>query len=331
MMGGSANLRSNAVATRWIALAIAAALLLARALAWASPSDEIAAALRDARAWVDCIRAFDARCVANGTDSEYLKNVGTTTELFAKSESYLYNSLKAAGGKVTRFDLTPPREVFSLDGREYVFIPYDQMFDTNDRHAQSSSYLIGASNDKGATWQFIDGSTITRGDIRLLMPRYRGEPPLPPSYASASNDGEAAGYRELLTGFNGPSLGRIYRYGSADEVRASWVARALGADLDQVLAHVDFEREILIAAAAGGRLTANGPVSVIRIDVDNSVVKPYLEIGVNAPGCEQAASSSYPFVLVVMGRPKKNAGVAGIAPQDFPNGCARAVSGVAHD
>jgi hypothetical protein len=306
-------------------------LMLVFAAASGSPSDEIAAAMRDARSWVDCIKAFDAVCVANGTDVEYLRSVGTTTELFAKSESYLYNALKTAGGRVTRFDLTPPREVFSLDGREFVFISYEQMFDTNDRHAQSASYLIGASNNKGASWQFVDGSTVTRGDMRLLMPSYRNAPPLPPSYVSASNDGEAGAYRELYEGFNGPTLGRTYRYASADEVRASWVARALGGELDKVLAQVDFAREILIAAAAGERLRANGPVSVIRIDVDNSVVKPYLEIGVNAPGCDELPSSSYPFVLAAMSRPKKDVDAAGMNPQDFPNGCVRTAAGLPHD
>jgi hypothetical protein len=308
----------------------AAALALSASLAHASPEERITAAMRDAQAWVDCTRAFDAACVAARTDAEYLRGAGMTSELFARTQSLLYAKLKDLHAVVTRFDLTRPREEFRLDGLDVVFIPYDQALELPGTHAQSSAYLIGLSRDDGANWQLIDGSTITLADIRLVLPSYEGEPPLPESYSSASNDGEAGPYRQLLAGFNGPRLPGTFNYSSAQEVRGSWVAQALGERLERVLAQIDFSRQILVAAAVGERMNANGALNLMRLDVNDSVVTPYVQIGVNKAGCDQPSLASYPYVLAAAGRPKKSLPTGGMDHQNYPNGCARTVSAEPH-
>jgi ribosomal protein L12E/L44/L45/RPP1/RPP2 len=310
---------------------LAAALLLEAALVLASPEDDIKAALRDAEVWVDCTRSFDAACVAARSDDEYLRGLGTTPELFARTQSLLYARLKELHAVVTRFDLDRPREEFRLDGRDVVFIPYDEAIDAGGNHAESSAYLIGLSRDLGAHWQFVDGSTVTLADIRIVLPSYMGEPPLPEAYSSASNDGEAGPYRTLFTGFNGPKSPGTYTYFSSEEARASWLAQALGEErLDSVLSEVDFKRQILVAAAVGEHRTANGALSLQRIDVNDSRVMPYVRIGVNRAGCEEPSRASYPFVLAAIGRPKLNVSTGGTDQQDYPNGCARAASGGPH-
>lgn len=310
---------------------LGAALLLEAALVLASPEEDITAAMRDAQAWVDCTRSFDAECVAARTDDEYLRGLGTTPELFARTESMLYSRLKDLHAVVTRFDLERPREEFRLDGRDVVFIPYDQAIEAGTNHAESSAYIIGLSRDLGVHWQFVDGSTVTLADIRVVLPTYMGEPPLPETYSSASNDGEAGPYRQLLAGFNGPKSPGTYSYFSAEEARASWLAQALGERLDGVLSDVDFKRQILVAAAVGERRTANGALSLQRVDVNDSRVMPYVRIGVNRAGCEEPLRASYPFVLAAIGRPKKSLPTGGIDEQDYPNGCARAAAGAPHE
>jgi hypothetical protein len=309
---------------------LAATLVLEAALVLASPEDDITAAMRDAQAWVDCTRSFDAACVAAGTDDEYLRGLGTTPELFARTQSMLYSRLKDLHAVVTRFVLERPREEFRLDGRDVVFIPYDQAIDAGSNHAESSAYLIGLSRDRGAHWQFVEGSTVTLADIRIVLPSYMGEPPLPESYSSASNDGEAGPYRQLLAGFNGPRSAGTYSFFSPDEARASWLTQALGERLDGVLSEVDFKRQIVVAAAVGERRTANGALSLQRIDVNDSRVMAYVRIGVNRAGCEQPSSASYPFVLAALARPKKSLPTGSMDQQDYPNGCARAASGGPH-
>jgi hypothetical protein len=309
---------------------VAALLALNAALACASPEERISAAMRDAQSWVDCTRAFDAACVAAATDPDYLFGMGTTPDLFARTQSLLYGRLKDLHAIVTRFQLYRPREVFRLDARDVVFIPYDQAFEMGTQHAESSAFLIGLSRNDGLSWRFIDGSTVTGADVRLTLPSYNGEPPLPPAYSSASNDGEAGPYRQIYAGFNGPKDPHTYNYYSAEEVRGSWLAQALGDRLDQVLSQVDFAQQILIAAAAGARTTANGDLSLSRIDVNDSVVTPYLQIGVNKPGCEQPMNNSYPFVLAARGRTRKNLPSGGMDFQNYLNGCTRTASGEPH-
>jgi hypothetical protein len=303
---------------------------LSAALARASPDDRITAAMRDAQAWVDCTRAFDAACIAARTDEDYLRGVGTTPEFFARTQSLLYARLKELRAVVTRFDLGRPREAFRLDGLDVVFIPYDQALEIPGTHAESSAYLIGLSRDDGASWQLIDGSTVTLADIHIVLPSYDGEPPLPLAYSSSSNDGEAGPYRQLFAAFDGPRSPGTFNYFTAQEVRGSWVAEALGERIEKVLSQVDFGRQILVAAAVGMRMNANGALAVLRLDVNDSVVTPYVQIGVNKSGCDQPALASYPFVLAAVGRPKKALPTGVVDQQNYPNGCARTISAKPH-
>jgi hypothetical protein len=305
-------------------------LALSAALARASPEDRITAAMRDAQVWAGCIRAFDAACVAARTDEDYLRGAGTTPELFARTLSLLYAKLTELHAVVTRFDLGRPREEFRLDGLDVVFIPYDQTLEIPGTHAESSAYLIGLSRDDGANWQLIDGSTVTPAAIHIVLPSYDGEPPLPLAYSSTSNDGEAGPYRQLFAGFDGPRSPGTFNYFTAQEVRGSWVAQALGERIEKVLSQVDFGRQILVATAVGERMNANGALSLVRLDVNDSVVTPYLQIGVNKSGCDQPSLASYPFVLAAVGRPKKVLPTGAMDQQNYPNGCARTMSAEPH-
>jgi hypothetical protein len=43
-----------------------------------------------------------------------------------------------------------------------------------------TAYFVGRSVDGGGSWQFVDGAGMSAGQIRVLIPTYEGEPPLPP-------------------------------------------------------------------------------------------------------------------------------------------------------
>jgi hypothetical protein len=313
------------------AMALAAAILaLSAAPARATPEESITAAMRDAQALVDCTRSFDAACVAAHTDEEYLRGVGMTSELFARTQSLLYANLRVLHGVVTRFDLTRPREEFRLDGLDVVFIPYEETLEVSGTVARSSAYLLGLSRDGGASWQLIDGATVTLADIHIVLPSYGGDPPAPEVWSSASNDGEGGPYRQVFAGFDGPRSAGTFNYFSAEEARTSWVALALGDRIDKILAEVDFSRQVLVAAAVGERMNANGALSLARLDVNDSRVAPYVQVGVNKAGCDQPSLASYPFVLIAVGRPKKTLPTGGMNAQDYPNGCARSISSQPH-
>jgi hypothetical protein len=310
----------------WSAALAATLLTLSASLARATPEESITAAMRDAEALVDCTRSFDAACVAAHTDEYYLRAVGTTPELFARTQSLLYAKLKELHGVVTRFDLERPRDEFRLDDLDAVFIPYHETLEISGIQARSSAYLIGLSRDDGVSWRLIDGSAVTLADIHIVLPSYAGEPPLPDAWSSASNDGEGGPYRQLFAGFNGPRSAGTFNYFSAQEARTSWVALALGDRIDEILPEVDFSRQILVAAAAGERMSANGALGLARVDVNDSMVTPYVQIGVNRSGCDQPALASYPFVLIAVGRPKKTLPTGGMNIREYPNGCARTLS-----
>jgi hypothetical protein len=46
------------------------------------------------------------------------------------------------------------------------------------RH-ESTSYFIGRSADGGVSWHFVDGGSLDADQIRIVIPSYDGQPPLP--------------------------------------------------------------------------------------------------------------------------------------------------------
>ena len=128
-------------------------------------------------------------------------------------------------------------------------------------------------------------------------------------------------------GLNGPRTPKAERFDSAAAVRASWVAAALSNDVDATLAKVDFDHEVVLAAAVGERTNVNTSLRIARV----RELVTYVEIGVNMPNCGQPHGYSYPFVLLAVPKPTSPYAAPGYDYQNYGNGCAPPLSGSPHD
>lgn len=90
---------------------------------------------------------------------------------------------------------------------------------------------------------------------------------------------------------------------------------------------MDFNREVLVAAAVGEMTNVNTPVRIVRV----RDLVTYIDIGVNMPDCPRPRAYSYPFVLIAVPKPSTRDAAWGHFHQNYGNGCASVLSGTPHD
>jgi hypothetical protein len=152
--------------------------MLTNFFAEAATADPAATATRDVQRLANCWRTFDAACVIALSHVASYERLGGSQK-FTELQFRTYRSMKKAGAKYTRLDVSAPWEPFAGDGHLYIFVPYASVLEFNGNSVEIQAYFIGISDDSGETWQFFDGSLVTRENIRAIIPSYDGRP-LPP-------------------------------------------------------------------------------------------------------------------------------------------------------
>lgn len=157
---------------------IARMLLLALiypGLAFAQPTTE---ALATAQKLLEAVRTGDAKGVVNLTHSKVHELVGGRE----KMQSLLtetFRSARIAGHKLDRVVLGQSSEI-GRDGKNiFLFIPYTGVSSNSGHSTTIEAFYLGISADAGNTWKFVDGSRLNQQNIKLFIPSYSGEPPLP--------------------------------------------------------------------------------------------------------------------------------------------------------
>jgi hypothetical protein len=145
--------------------------------------DARAAALRDAERFADCWTDAHPLCMEDLTDLERLAAAG----LPAPDVQSMRSILRIARGMWNSADLFHWMEVaepwppFTIDDAMFAFVPY---FETSGVSSQGTreervGYLIGASDDGGESWRFIqiDEDIAAQPEaIDRVVPGYRDRP-----------------------------------------------------------------------------------------------------------------------------------------------------------
>jgi hypothetical protein len=171
-----------------VRLALPAALLLPSVLVAQEPVDPArAAVIRDAEHYVDCMLREDLDCLEASTHWERLAAGGLHSAELAR--------LRRGGGVISNYpsvnqdrmdikmETAEPWPAFSVDGVLYSFVPYCESA-TNEqsgRRLEVMAYLIGASDDDGASWRFIqvnDYSMLRTHELDRIILGY-GDGPRP--------------------------------------------------------------------------------------------------------------------------------------------------------
>ena len=145
------------------------------------------------------------------------------------------------------------------------------------------------------------------------------------------NSSNSISYKQVYVGFNGPKQSKTYTFNSIESVKSSWLASAIPSEIEKVLSSVDFNYQILIAAAVGERQNVTQNVSIVLMAKFDTRVTPFVAIGVTNTGCNPPTLNSYPFVLVVIEKSKEVQSANGYDHQNYADECKPVMSGLPHD
>jgi hypothetical protein len=161
-------------------------LLLLVVSAPAMDADSIVTAEKAARAFANCMLTMNSDCVILSSDIDAYVRLARQRQAtsdpdlqFAEVQERLFYAMKENGRHYLQWEVAGPRNLFSVNGIQYVFVPYQQVTRSPDGDSTVRSSLIGISKDNGSSWKFVDGHSMTLVDLKAVIPGYSGSPPFP--------------------------------------------------------------------------------------------------------------------------------------------------------
>ncbi len=131
----------------------AAALLSIAPVAVAA--DGAANALRDAQSLATCMKALDADCTLKWMYTKPLEDQGFEPGELRAELTVSFENIKLVHGETERFDLGAAASPFAGDGKQYIFIPYQETMLIQGQRYSQTAYFIGVSEDQGLSWKFV--------------------------------------------------------------------------------------------------------------------------------------------------------------------------------
>lgn len=143
--------------------------------AFAEPTAE---ALTTVHSLLEAVRIGEAKAVIDLTHPKVHELTGGRQKLLSVLTE-TFRSAKIAGHKLDQVVIGQP-SALGRDGKQvFLFIPYIGVSSIKERHTTIEAFYLGISADAGNTWRFVDGSRMDQQNIKLFIPSYSGDPPLP--------------------------------------------------------------------------------------------------------------------------------------------------------
>ena len=142
-------------------------------------ADSAANAFRDANSLATCMKALDTECTLKWLYTKNLEEQGFGLGELRAQLNVSFENIKLVHGETERFELGTAGSPFPGDGRQYIFIPYQETMLIQGQRYSQTAYFIGVSENSGESWKFVDGIGFSEKNIRTLIPSYGGAP-LPP-------------------------------------------------------------------------------------------------------------------------------------------------------
>ena len=90
------------------------------------------------------------------------------------------------GERYLSFDVQPKASVTGKVGNQVVMMfPYRSVVQTRDAKLQRDSSLIAIADEGSSSWSIIDGTAQGSKSLRVLLPGYAGNPPVPRAVTKA--------------------------------------------------------------------------------------------------------------------------------------------------
>jgi hypothetical protein len=142
-------------------------------------ADSAANAMQDAKSLASCMKALDTECTLKWMYTKPLEAQGFELGELRAQLNVSFESIKLVHGQTERFDVGTAWSPFTGDGKQYIFIPYQETMNIQGQRYSQTAYFIGVSEDAGASWKFVDGIGFSMKNIRTVIPSFTGGP-LPP-------------------------------------------------------------------------------------------------------------------------------------------------------
>ena len=175
---------------------------------------------------------------------------------------------------------------------------YAVQTERNEILARNDSRIVAGTEDASRIRELDQVAAI----LARSIPRVP-EPSLPKELQPADGPDPDAEFRQLHVGFNGidgEEGGSVTVVVSRTEALQSWLSRVMStAELRELLAKVDFERQSLVVARFPSTDSANGKLYIRDIEIDDAwrSVDVRGVLGVNEEDCTEPKTESYPFVV----------------------------------
>ena len=111
-------------------------------------------------------------------------------EAYIKKLDSVASEMKSQGFRLKTFTVGEPSELVRAGGRTYAVVPTEvRLAGPGGAEGRQPSYLVAASSDGGAHWQFVDGSGVggDRGKLKSLFPEFPDRLQLPAPEPAAWN------------------------------------------------------------------------------------------------------------------------------------------------
>lgn len=140
-----------------------------------SAETPLESAARDLARYVDCELANDRRCVLEMTYADWSKgSIRRHATSLAQLESRTAPLGGSQGPRLESIRFENPVELYLSAVGSFVVVPYVRSAPSvrEEGWLERSAFYIGAANDEGSSWRFIDGYSLQPDDIDLVIPGY---------------------------------------------------------------------------------------------------------------------------------------------------------------
>jgi hypothetical protein len=135
-----------------------------------------------AQEMTDAFLKSDYEKFAKYVNPALIKLAGGREKLLATMKIAL-EKMEAGGVKVVSFQVLDATD-FATQGRErFVILPSTTIVSAPGTKVTIKSFMVGASDDGGRTWTFLEGGKLNAENLKILLPNFPEDLKLPATTA----------------------------------------------------------------------------------------------------------------------------------------------------
>jgi hypothetical protein len=146
-------------------------LALALSLAAVCKAIDPSAIREGAETTAKAMERGDYGAVLDRSYPKLIKMGGGREEMLRQMEEVM-GGMKKAGLTIGSITVGNPGDPVRGQGQHISIVPIVMNVDGSKAVVTSNGYLLAVSNDKGATWAYIDGSSLTQEFARKVFPKF---------------------------------------------------------------------------------------------------------------------------------------------------------------